>query len=58
MCCCSVERNKDKIYGLNSIAKTVEAHVLVRESMKGVSALHILLRKDEMFIHQNYTKDM
>lgn len=58
MCCCSVEENKDNIYGLNSIAKTVEGQPIVRESVKWVSALHILLRKDDMFIHQSDTKDM
>lgn len=33
MCCCSVERNKDNIYGSNSIAKTVEGQAIVRESI-------------------------
>lgn len=53
-----VERNKDNIFGLNSIAKTVESQAIVRESIKGVSALHILLRKDDVFIHQSDIKDM
>lgn len=58
MCCCSVERNKDNIYWLNSIAKTGKGHIIVRESKKGVNALQILLKKDDVFVHQSGTKDM
>lgn len=58
MGCHSVERNKGNIFGLNSIAKTVKGQAIVRESMKGVSAPHILLRKDDVFIQQSDIKDM
>lgn len=40
MCCCSVEENKDNIYGLNSIAKIVEGQALSGKAWKG-SVLYI-----------------